>query len=95
MKSIKEEYWVQWSSTRKKKVGKPMPEAWSEPAWDCFVMFGPRGKGFLEFVQEGFNNTTTVLLRRDNQLESEKLRGRGPKGRKTGPKKIRCREQEQ
>lgn len=79
MQSVKEEYWKDWSSTKKTKAGLPMPEAWSEPAWDVFVMFGPRGRAFPKFCpggvaqsNNGINTSRQTARERDAQTKKAK-----------------------
>ena len=79
LQSVKEEYWRDWSSSKKTKAGLPMPEAWSEPAWDVFVMFGPCGRGFPEFCpggvghgDHGMNTSRQTAREREAQRKKAK-----------------------
>ena len=61
---IKEKYWSVWSSLRVKKSGKAMPAAWSEPFFECFLLFGgphPQGKGFGDFCPGGHASNGSVI----------------------------------
>eukprot|EP00873_Tetraselmis_striata_P042340 jgi/Tetstr1/462604/TSEL_007590.t2 len=53
--AAKLEYWEHFSSSRARVRGKPIPTAWTEPAWECFVLFGqlPNGKNIGEFCLGG------------------------------------------
>lgn len=79
LRRLKEDYWAQWSEKKKSKKGTPMPAAWSEPAWDCFVMFGPRGRAFPEFCPGGvqqfgndINTSRQTARERDAQRKKAK-----------------------
>eukprot|EP00873_Tetraselmis_striata_P012542 jgi/Tetstr1/432806/TSEL_022158.t1 len=53
--AAKLEYWEHFSLSRARVQGKPIPTAWTEPAWECFVLFGqlPNGKNIGEFCLGG------------------------------------------
>mmetsp|Transcript_26415 Transcript_26415/g.74333 ORF Transcript_26415/g.74333 Transcript_26415/m.74333 type:complete len:399 (-) Transcript_26415:43-1239(-) len=55
MAATKKEWWQRWSSSRKTKAGKPMPQPWSECNWEAFVLFGPfpGAKQFPDFCFGG------------------------------------------
>eukprot|EP00873_Tetraselmis_striata_P020997 jgi/Tetstr1/441261/TSEL_029512.t1 len=57
--AAKLEYWEHFSSSRARVRGKPIPTAWTEPAWECFVLIGqlPNGKNIGEFCLGGTTPT--------------------------------------